>query len=127
MSTTKIVQCTKITIDKDCTAYYYKNVQSTKERGENMKEIKSANDIIVVPVSYFNGMEKELQKILNKVDIHDMDVMEQVLHMRKWLKTKTVYEETKRLYPNLRLENIHLLLPQEEESSCECTDKTDSE
>lgn len=79
-----------------------------------MKEIKSANDIIVVPVSYFNGMEKELQKILNKVDIHDMDVMEQVLHMRKWLKTKTVYEETKRLYPNLRLENIHLLLPQEE-------------
>ena len=53
-----------------------------------MKEIKSANDIIVVPVSYFNGMEKELQKILNKVDIHDMDVMEQVLHMRKWLKTK---------------------------------------
>ena len=37
-----------------------------------MKEIKSANDIIVVPVSYFNGMEKELQKILNKVDIHDM-------------------------------------------------------
>lgn len=82
-----------------------------------MKEIKSANDIIVVPVSYFNGMEKELQKILNKVDIRDMDVMEQVLHMRKWLKTKTVYEETKRLYPNLRLENIHLLLPQEEESS----------
>lgn len=79
-----------------------------------MKEIKSANDIIVVPVSYFNGMEKELQKILNKVEIHDMDVMEQVLHMRKWLKTKTVYEETKRLYPNLRLENIHLLLPQEE-------------
>lgn len=92
-----------------------------------MKEIKSVNDLIVVPVSYFNGMEKELQKILNKVDIHDMDVMEQVLHMRKWLKTKTVYEETKRLYPNLRLENIHLLLPQEEESSCECTDKTDSE
>ena len=92
-----------------------------------MKEIKSANDIIVVPVSYFNGMEKELQEILNKVDIHDMDVMEQVLHMRKWLKTKTVYEETKRLYPNLRLENIHLLLPQEEESSCERTDKTDSE
>ena len=90
-----------------------------------MKEIKSANDIIVVPVSYFNGMEKELQKILNKVDIHDMDVMEQVLHMRKWLKTKTVYEETKRLY--LRLENIHLLLPQEEENSCECTDKTGSE
>ena len=79
-----------------------------------MKEIKSANDIIVVPVSYFNGMEKELQKILNKVDIHDM-------------KTKTVYEETKRLYPNLRLENIHLLLPQEEENSCECTDKTGSE
>lgn len=82
-----------------------------------MKEIKSANDIIVVPVSYFNGMEKELQKILNKVDIHDMDVMEQVLHMRKWLKTKTVYQETKRLYPNLRLENIHLLLPQEESSA----------
>lgn len=79
-----------------------------------MKEIKSVNDLVVVPVSYFNGMEKELQKILNKVDIHDMDVMEQVLHMRKWLKTKTVYEETKRLYPNLRLENIHLLLPQEE-------------
>lgn len=79
-----------------------------------IKEIKSANDIIVVPVSYFNGMEKELQKILNKVDIHDMDVMEQVLHMRKWLKTKTVYEETKRLYPNLRLENIYLLLPQED-------------
>lgn len=79
-----------------------------------MKEIKSVNDLVVVPVSYFDGMEKELQKILNKVDIHDMDVMEQVLHMRKWLKTKTVYEETKRLYPNLRLENIHLLLPQEE-------------
>ena len=92
-----------------------------------MKEIKSSNDLIVVPVSYFNGMEKELQKILNKVDIHDMDAMEQVLHMRKWLKPKTVYEETKRLYPNLCLENIHLLLPQEEESSCECTDKTDSE
>lgn len=29
-----------------------------------MKEIKSANDIIVVPVSYFNGMEKEKPKIL---------------------------------------------------------------
>ena len=55
-----------------------------------------------------------MQKILNKVDIPDMDVMEQVLHMRKWLKPKTVYEETKRLYPNLRLENIHLLLQQEE-------------
>ena len=82
-----------------------------------MKEIKSVNDLVVVPVSYFNGMEKELQKILNKVDIHDMDAMEQVLHMRKWLKTKTVYEETKRLYPNLRLENIHLLLPQEESSA----------
>lgn len=82
-----------------------------------MKEIKSVNDLVVVPVSYFNGMEKELQKILNKVDIHDMNVMEQVLHMRKWLKPKTVYEETKRLYPNLRLENIHLLLPQEESSA----------
>ena len=92
-----------------------------------MKEIKSANDIIVVPVSYFTGMEKELQEILHKVDLHDMDVMEQDLHLRTWLKTKTVYEETKRLYPNLRLENIHLLLPQEEESSCERTDKTDSE
>ena len=26
-----IVQSTKITIDKDCTEYYYKNVQSTKK------------------------------------------------------------------------------------------------
>lgn len=39
MSTTKIVQCTKITIDKECTTYYYKNVQSTKERGEDMKKM----------------------------------------------------------------------------------------
>jgi hypothetical protein len=91
-----------------------KNKDFEQKGEEEMKEIKSVNDLVVVPVSYFNGMEKELQKILNKVDIHDMDVMEQVLHMRKWLKTKTVYEETKRLYPNLRLENIHLLLPQEE-------------
>lgn len=63
-----------------------------------MKEIKSANDIIVVPVSYFNGMEKELQKILNKVDIHDMDVMEQVLHMRKVQKSKRVQKNGKYLW-----------------------------
>lgn len=31
-----------------------------KEASEDMKEIKSVNDLVVVPVSYFNGMEKEL-------------------------------------------------------------------
>ena len=34
-----IVQSTKIMLDKYCTTYYYKNVQSTNERGENMKKM----------------------------------------------------------------------------------------
>lgn len=92
-----------------------------------MLKVISEEDLIVVPVSYFNGMELQLQEMLNKIEIHDMDTMEQILQIRKWLNAKTVNEEMRRLYPELNWNNIRLLLPQEENCSCSCKKGTDSE
>lgn len=76
----------------------------------------SEEDLIVVPSSYFKGMESQLQEMLNKIEIHDMDVMEQILQIRKWLNAKTVNEEMRRLYPELNWNNVRLLLPREDEN-----------
>lgn len=92
----------------------------------NLPEIKSENDLIVVPVSYFNGMEKRLEELAGLVDVKTLDAMEKFLCLREWLNPDKVDRESKRMFPNLRWDNIHLLLPQEESCSCSDSLETDS-
>lgn len=91
-----------------------------------MPEIKSEKDLIVVPVSYFNGMEKRLEELAGLVDVKTLDAMEKFLCLREWLNPDKVDRESKRMFPNLRWDNIHLLLPQEESCSCSDSLETDS-
>lgn len=92
----------------------------------NLPEIKSENDLIVAPVSYFNGMEKRLEELAGLVDVKTLDAMEKFLCLREWLNPDKVDRESKRMFPNLRWDNIHLLLPQEESCSCSDSLETDS-
>lgn len=92
----------------------------------NLPKIKSENDLIVVPVSYFNGMEKRLEELAGLVDVKTLDAMEKFLCLREWLNPDKVDRESKRMFPNLRWDNIHLLLPQEESCSCSDSLETDS-
>lgn len=75
--------------------------------------IKSEEDLVVVPVSYFKGMEKMLESIVGMVEINNFEIMDKFLCLRKWMNPDNVDKETRKMFPNLRWDNIHLLLPQE--------------
>lgn len=92
----------------------------------NLPEIKSEKDLVIVPVSYFKGMEKKLEELAGTVDIKTLDAMEKFLCLREWLNPDKVDRESKRMFPNLRWDNIHLILPQEESCSCSDSLETDS-
>lgn len=91
----------------------------------NLPEIKSENDLIVVPVSYFNGMEKRLEELAVSVDVKTLNAMEKFLCLRDWMNPEKVDRESRKMFPNLRWDNIHLLLPQEE--NCPCSDGPETE
>ena len=92
----------------------------------NLPEIKSEKDLVIVPVSYFKGMEKKLEERAGTVDIKTLDALEKFLCLREWLNPDKVDRESKRMFPNLRWDNIHLILPQEESCSCSDSLETDS-
>lgn len=92
-----------------------------------MQDINSENDLLIVPTSYFDGLERMLQEFVDRVEIHDMDTMEKLLHLRKHLKAKTVNEEARKYFPTIRWDNIHLLLPQQENCSHQCSCGKDNE
>lgn len=90
-----------------------------------MLEIKSEKDLVVVPVSYFKGMELMLEELAGAVDVNTLGTMEKFLCLRDWLNPDKVDRETRKMFPNLRWDSIHLLLPQEE--SCSCSDNPEKE
>ena len=90
-----------------------------------MTEIKSDKDLIVVPVSYFSGMEKRLEELAGAVDVNTFGTMEKFLCLRDWMNPNKVDRETRKMFPNVRWDSIHLLLPQEE--SCSCSDSSETE
>ena len=92
-----------------------------------MPEIKSEKDLIVVPVSYFKGMEQMLEELAGYVDVKTLDSMEKFLCLRDWMNPNKVDRESRKMFPNLRWDNIHLLLPQEENCSCSDNSETESE
>ena len=75
-------------------------------------------EILIVPRHYFEGAQRELQKIVDRLEIHDMDTMQLLLRFRDWLKPTTVEEKFKEMYPTIQWENIPLLLRQEEPYQC---------
>ena len=82
-----------------------------------MTEIKSEKDLIVVPVSYFKGMELMLEELAGVVNVRTLDAMGKFLCLREWMNPEKVNRESRRMLPNLRWDNIHLLLPTEESST----------
>lgn len=98
-----------------------------REEVKSVFKINSEKDLVVAPVSYFKGMEDMLQKFVNAIEIHDLDVMEQLLHLRDWMNAAKVDEEVRKMYPNLQWDNIHLLLPQEESCCNQCNCQKDNE
>lgn len=90
-----------------------------------LPEIKSENGLVVVPVSYFKGMVKRLEELAGVVDVKTLDAMEKFLCLRDWLNPDNVDREVRKMFPNLRWDNIHLLLPQEE--NCSCSDNPETE
>ena len=90
-----------------------------------MLEINSEKDLVVVPVSYFKGMEQMLKELAEEVDVNTLGTMEKFLCLREWLKPDKVDRESRKMFPNLRWDNIHLLLPQEE--NCYCSDNSETE
>lgn len=89
-----------------------------------MLEIKSEKDLIVVPVSYFKGMELMLEELAGVVNVRTLDAMGKFLCLREWMNPEKVDRESRRMFPNLRWDNIHLLLPQEE--NCSCSDSSET-
>lgn len=79
-----------------------------------MQEIKNEKDLVIVPTSYFEGLERMLQEFVDEVEVHDMDTMQKLLHLRKHLKPKVVNEEARAHFPTIQWGNIHLLLPPQE-------------
>ena len=98
--------------------------RSTK-RGEKMGKINTEKDLVIVPVAYFEGMKSALQEFANLIEIHDLDAMEQLLDLREWMDSTKVDKEARKQNPNLRWNNIHLLLPQEK--SCHTSDSQETE
>ena len=90
-----------------------------------MPEIKSEKDLVVVPVSYFKGMELILEELAVSVDVKTLNAMEKFLCLRDWMNPEKVDRESRKMFPNLRWDNIHLLLPQEE--NCPCSDSSETE
>ena len=90
-----------------------------------MPEIKSEKDLIVVPVSYFKGMELMLEELAGVVNVRTLDAMGKFLCLREWMNPEKVDRESRRMFPNLRWDNIHLLLPQEE--NCSFSDSLETE
>ena len=90
-----------------------------------MLEIKSEKDLIVVPVSYFKGMELMLEELAGVVNVRTLDAMGKFLCLREWMNPEKVDRESRRMFPNLRWDNIHLLLPQEE--NCSFSDSLETE
>lgn len=76
-----------------------------------MQSINSENDLLVVPTSYFEGLERMLQSFVDEVEVHDMDTMQKLLNLRAHLKPKAVNEEARAHFPTIQWNNIHLLLP----------------
>ena len=89
-----------------------------------MLEIKSEKDLVVVPVSYFKGMELILEELAASVDVKTLNAMEKFLCLRDWMNPNKVDRESRKMFPNLRWDNIHLLLPQEE--NCSCSDSSET-
>lgn len=85
-----------------------------------MFEIKSERDLVIVPVSYFKGMEGMLQSLAELVEVRNLDAMEQFIYLREWLNASKVDKETRKMHPNLQWDNIHLLLPLEENCDGQC-------
>lgn len=79
-----------------------------------MQEIKSEKDILIIPRRYFHGMTSALEALVRKIEIKDFETMERLLYLRDWLDAAKVDRETRNMYPTVRWDNIHLLLPQEE-------------
>ena len=88
-----------------------------------MLEIKSEKDLVVVPVSYFKGMELILEELAVSVDVKTLNAMEKFLCLRDWMNPDKVDRESRKMFPNLRWDNIHLLLPQEENCSFSETER----
>lgn len=76
-----------------------------------MQEITSEKDLLIVPTSYFEGLERMLQEFVNDIEIHNLNTMEKLLHLRKQLKPKIVNEEVRKYHPTIQWDNIHLVLP----------------
>ena len=87
------------------------------KRSDNLLEIKSEKDLVVVPVSYFKGMEQMLEELAGAVDVNTLGTMEKFLCLRDWMNPNKVDRESRKMFPNLRWYNIHLLLPTEESST----------
>ena len=86
---------------------------------------KNENNLIVVNADYFKGLEKMLNDIAGAVEVNSLDAMQKFIHLREWLNPQKVDKESRRLL-NLRWENIHLLLPQEENSPCLNKEETEN-
>lgn len=87
----------------------------------------SPEEILIVPRHYFEGAQRELQRIVDRLEIHDIDTMQLLVQYRDWLKPTTVEEKFKEMYPTIQWENIPLLLRQEEPCPFECTSRKDHE
>lgn len=78
-----------------------------------MIEIKSEKDIVVVPKKYLEGLQEQIKRIVSGLNVSDIETMRKILSLYDWLDVKYIERDLKNFFPNLKLENIHLLLPQE--------------
>ena len=78
-----------------------------------MQSITTENDIVIVSKTYFEEMEKALENLLNEVDVKNFSTLEKFLYLRDWMDAAKVDREMRKLYPNLKWDNIRQLLPQE--------------
>lgn len=79
-----------------------------------MIEIKNESDLVIVPKTYFDGMQDRLGKLISNININDFETMEQLIYLRDWLTAAKVDREMRNIYPKIRWENVRLLLPPEE-------------
>ena len=72
-----------------------------------MREIKNADDFLIVPKVYFDVMQKKLQELIEDVDICNFATMEKVLYLRDWLNALNVDREIRTIYPNINFAEIY--------------------
>ena len=92
-----------------------------------MQKIKGEKDLLILPTSYMQGLERMLEEIVSVVDTHSLEAMNKIVNLQRWLQPHIADNEIRKSFPDIQWDNVHLLLPPKENCSCQCNCEKDNE